>query len=170
MLSRPRRQYRQARVYVPSPMQVARIAFGQVGASSGTMPTDPAVCSQQGIAMLKAIPGTWEEILKEAGSEAAAVAMIDSACESLVRDCGGMTADQCCEKIAGAGATTEQCNEALKQRFLSGGKEESKSSFPWWLVGVGVIGVAGVAALIGGGVIGGGVGYGMGRKEARRAA
>lgn len=161
MLSRPRRQYRQS---------VARIAFGQVGEASGTMPTDPAVCSEQSLAMLKAIPGFWEEMVKKAGSDPAAVAMVDSACESLARDCGGMTAAQCCEKIAGTGATTEQCNEALKRRFLSGGKEESKSSFPWWLVGVGVIGVAGIAALIGGGVIGGGVGYGMGRKEAKRAA
>lgn len=112
-----------------------------------TIPLDTQSCIEQGLAMLKEDPQMYADVLKQAGSEAAIRVALAQSCGKLVAECGGMTLQQCINKLC-PNMTPDQCKAVVKSEFgLATGSKEEESSTPWWLIGLG----AGLSALAFGG-------------------
>ena len=110
------------------------------------IPITTAQCVTQGLAMLKIDPQLWAEVLEQAGSEQAVQAKLEQSCAKLVDECGGMTLEQCIDKLC-PNMSEEQCKAVIKQKFgiASQQIEKEESKTPWWLIGIGT-GLAVVAA------------------------
>jgi hypothetical protein len=112
---------------------------------AGGIPATTDECVVKVLSTYSAVPGVYEEMVKQAGGEAALLAIVNQRCAALVSECGGMAEQACMDKLC-PGLTAAECDKVMKDRFGGGGKKEETSSFPWWAVGLGAVVLAGAGA------------------------
>jgi len=105
-----------------------------------TIPTDPAACVQTVLGLLQSDPQLYADVLKNAGSEAAVIARLETTCGVLSAQCGGMQPQACMNKLCPGVTTPEQCYE---QVFATetGEDKSNKSSAAGWIIGLGALAV-----------------------------